>query len=162
LIVPTAALASFFVIGLANTASAQVCPGTTAKTNNTISATGMAIQKVVPDKVTVTFAVETMNKTAAGALRANSEAMSKVLGALEKVDVRKNETDTSFFSISPTYNNFQTGNVQELTGYTVTNSISIERSNLTNMSDWLDAGVRAGANRVDNLSFMASEDTRTN
>ena len=76
MIVPTAALASFFVIGLANTASAQVCPGTTADTNTTIPVTGMAFQKVVPEKVTVTFAVETMNKTAAGALRANTEAMN--------------------------------------------------------------------------------------
>jgi len=158
MIVPATALAAFIAIAVVNSASAQVYPGTIPDTNNTISVTGMAIQKVKPDRVTVTFAVETMNKTAGGALRANSEAMNKVLGALVDAGVKENETRTSFFSIAPTYNYSQTGNVQELTGYIVTNSILVESSNLTNVSDWVDAAVRAGANRVDSLSFTVSEE----
>jgi uncharacterized protein len=158
IIVPAAALAAFIAIAVVNTASAQVYPGTIPDTNNTISVTGMATQEVKPDRVTVTFAVETMNKTAGGALRANSEAMNKVLGALADAGVKENETRTSFFSIAPTYNYSQTGNVQKLTGYTVTNSILVESSNLTNVSDWVDAAVRAGANRVDSLSFTVSEE----
>jgi uncharacterized protein len=158
MIVPAAALAAFIAIAVVNTASAQVYPGTIPDTNNTISVTGMATQEVKPDRVTVTFAVETMNKTAGGALRANSEAMNKVLGALADAGVKENETRTSFFSIAPTYNYSQTGNVQKLTGYTVTNSILVESSNLTNVSDWVDAAVRAGANRVDSLSFTVSEE----
>lgn len=158
MIVPAAALVAFIAIAVVNSASAQVYPGTIPDTNNTISVTGMAIQKVKPDRVTVTFAVETMNKTAGGALRANSEAMNKVLGALVDAGVKENETRTSFFSIAPTYNYSQTGNVQKLTGYMVTNSILVESSNLTNVSDWVDAAVRAGANRVDSLSFTVSEE----
>lgn len=158
LIVPAAALAAVIAIAMANTASAQVYPGTIPDTNNTISVTGMATQKVEPDRVTVTFAVETTDKTAGDALRANSEAMNKVLGALEDAGVKENETRTSYFSISPTYNYSQTGNVQKLTGYTVTNSILVESSNLSNVSDWIDAAVKAGANRVDSLSFTVSEE----
>ncbi len=156
LIISTVAVA-VIAIAIINAASAQVYPGTIPDTNNTISVTGTAIQKVEPDRVTATFAIETTSKTAGDALRANSEAMNKVLGALKDAGVQENETHTSFFSISPTYNYSQSDNVQELKGYTVTNSIMVESSNLSNVSSWIDAAVGAGANRVDGLSFTVSE-----
>jgi hypothetical protein len=71
--------------------------------------------------------------------------------------VEENETSTAYFSIYPNYNYTEFG-AQELTGYTVTNSIMVESSHLSNVSDWIDAAVKAGANKVDSLSFTVSEE----
>lgn len=161
LMLPLAALA---VVAMGGAASAQIAPHydpTTVSaipdTNNTVFVTGTATEKVEPDRVMATFAVETVDEAAGDALRANSEAMNAVLAALEEAGVEENETHTAYFSIYPTYNYTEFG-AQELTGYTVTNSIMVESSNLSNVSDWIDAAVAAGANRVDSLSFTLSEE----
>jgi uncharacterized protein len=161
LILPMAALAA---IAMANAAYAQVPPyydPTTVSaipdTNNTIFVTGAATERVEPDRVTAIFAVETVDETAGAALEANSGTMDSVIAALVDAGVEENETSTAYFSIHPNYNYTEFG-AQELTGYTVTNSIMVESPNLSNVSDWIDAAVNAGANRVDSLSFTLSEE----
>lgn len=161
LILPLATLA---VISMAGAASAQISPSSDPATvpampdtNNTIFVTGTATQKAEPDTVTAVFAVETVDATAGGALESNSEAMDAVLAALQDAAVAENETRTAYFSIHPNYNNTEFG-AQELTGYTVTNSIIVESRDLSNVSSWIDTAVNAGANRVDSLSFTLSEE----
>lgn len=161
LILPLAALAA---VAMAGAAHAQVSPyydpatvSAIPDTNNTIFVTGTAMERVEPDRVTAIFAVETVDETAGAALEANSESMDEVIAALVDAGVEENETSTAYFSIYPYYNYTELG-AQELTGYTVTNSIMVESSNLANISDWIDAAVNAGANRVDSLSFTLSEE----
>ncbi|MEW6605177.1 MAG: SIMPL domain-containing protein, partial [Thermoproteota archaeon] len=161
LILPLATLA---VISMAGAASAQISPfsdpatvPTMPDTNNTLFVTGTATQKVEPDTITVIFAIETVDVTAGGALESNSEAIDAVIIALQDAGVAENETSTAYFSIHPNYNNTEFG-AQELTGYTVTNSIMVKSSHLSNVSDWIDTAVNAGANRVDSLSFTLSEE----
>jgi uncharacterized protein YggE len=157
LILPLAALA---VIATAGGAAAQIpSSNNTAMpdTNNTLFVTGTATERVEPDKVTAIFAVETVEDSAGAALKANSEAMDAVIAALMDAGVEENETSTAYFSIHPNYNYTEFG-AQELTGYTVTNSIMVESSNLSNVSDWIDAAINAGANRIDSLSFTISEE----
>lgn len=158
LVLPLAALA---VIATTGAASAQYYDPATVPaipdTNHTLFVTGTATERVEPDRVIAIFAVETVDETAGAALEANSEAMDSVIAALEDAGVGENETSTAYFSIYPNYNYTEFGG-QELTGYTVTNSIMVESSNLSNVSDWIDAAVSAGANRVDSLSFTVSEE----
>lgn len=167
LILPLVALT--VIAMMASAVSAQVSPSydpaqsTSAipDANNTIVVTGTATERVKPDRVTAAFAVETVDETAGAALKKNSEKMDSVIAALENAGVQENETRTAYFSISPNYNYTEFG-AQELTGYTVTNSIMVESSNLSNVSEWIDAAVRASANRVDSLSFTISEEKLDN
>jgi len=161
LILPLAAHAS---IAMAGAASAQVSryydPPTVSAmsdTTNTFFVTGTATEKFEPDRIMATFAVEMIDDTAGDAPRANPDAINDVLAALEEAGVEENDTSTAYFSIYPNYNYTEFG-AQELTGYTVTNSITVESSNLSNVSNWIDAAVSAGANRVDRLSFTLSEE----
>jgi uncharacterized protein YggE len=163
LVLPLAALAA---VAMAGAAYGQIFPyydpyypptSGIRDTNNTLSVTGTATEKVEPDRVMAIFAVETMDETAGDALRANSETMNAVLDALEEAGVSENETQTAYFSIYPNYNYTEFGTPVP-SGYVATNSIVVESSNLSNVSDWIDAAVGAGANRVDSLSFMVSEE----
>ena len=49
------------------------------------------------------------------------------------------------------------GTVGNITGYTVTNSIQIESSNINNISRWIDIAISTGANRVDSIYFSVSD-----
>src|SRR6185295_11619664 len=133
-------------------ASAQ----TDVTNNSTLFVTGSATNQTKPDKVTLSLGVETTNTTAQAALTANSDLMNKVLDALKAAGVQENETSTSIFSITPNYNYSADTNEGRLIGFTVSNSIQIESSNIESVSKWIDAAVLAGANNVNNIHFSLS------
>lgn len=141
------------ITGITQTASTN---NTATISNNftTLSAFGMASTNIKPDAVTLSLGVETTNKTANAAVVANSKSMNRVLDALIATDVRRNETSTSSFVISPNY--AQTGMRQNITGFTATNLITIQSSNVTSVSKWIDASIRAGANIVNSIHFSLS------
>lgn len=96
---------------------------TTTNATNTLSLIGTATTTVKPDKVTVSLGVETTNKTANMALVGNSKIMNQVIDALKVAGVKDNETSTSSFSISPTYNYSEHSVASRITGFTVSNTI---------------------------------------
>jgi uncharacterized protein len=130
----------------------------TTNVPNTLSLIGTATTTVKPDKVTVSLGVETTNKTADAALAANSKIMNQVLDRLKAAGVRDNETSTSSFSISPNYNYSQPSSTASIiTGFTVSNSIEIESTDINSTSKWIDTAIAAGANTVDRINFALSD-----
>jgi uncharacterized protein YggE len=116
----------------------------------------MATADVKPDKVTIIVGVETTNKTAKAALSSNAAALNKVLEVLLAAGVKKNETSTSSFSVSPNYNYSQGQN--KITGFTVANSIQIQSSNVNGTAKWIDTAVSSGgANTIDSINFALSD-----
>lgn len=127
-----------------------------SSSSNILSTSGIATTDVKPDKVTITVGVVTTNKTAKAALSSNSAAVNRVLEVLLAAGVRKNETSTSAFSVSPNYNYSQGQN--KITGFTVTNSIQIQSSNINNTGAWVDTAVSSGgANTIDGVDFTLSD-----
>jgi uncharacterized protein YggE len=124
---------------------------------NTLFDLGTATTKVKPDKVILVLGVETTNKTAKAALSINSATMNKVINVLLAAGVKQNETSTSAFSISPNYNYSKSGS-RNLTGFTVTNSMQIESSNINNTAKWIDTSVSSGgATTVNSVDFTLSD-----
>ena len=123
--------------------------------SHTISVTGSATTTVKPDKVILSLGVQTTNNTAKTALDSNSKSMNTVLEALLAAGVKRNETSTSSFNVSPNYNYSQGRNI--ITGFTVTNSLQIESSKISNVSEWLDTAISAGTNTVNSIDFTQSD-----
>ena len=130
--------------------------GQTDLTNSTLFVSGIASNQTKPDKVIVSLGVETTDTTAQAALTSNSNLMNKVLESLKAAGVQENETSTSTFNITPNYNYSSNNNQGRLIGFTVSNSIQIESSNIESVSKWIDAAVSAGANNVNNIYFSLS------
>ena len=125
-------------------------------TNNTVlSIPATAVADIKPDRVSLTFGVETTNKTADEALNRNSVLMTKILGGLFSNGLRQNETSTSVFSISPNYNYSQGRNT--ITGFSATNSILIRSSNINSTARWIDNAISSGATSVEGVVFELSE-----
>jgi len=123
--------------------------------SHTISVTGSATTTVKPDKVILSLGVQTTNNTAKTALDSNSKSMNTVLEALLAAGVKRNETSTSSFNVSPNYKYSQGRNI--ITGFTVTNSLQIESSKIANVSEWLDTAISAGTNTVNSIDFTQSD-----
>jgi uncharacterized protein YggE len=126
---------------------------------STLSTTGMAMSKIKPDKVLLKLSIINSEKKAETTLDANSQILNRVRTALIENGLNESQINTSLFTISPMYNysnsTLATGNI---TGYIATNSLQIESSDLANVPKWIDASVETGANRLDSLSFVVSQE----
>ena len=129
-----------------------------------ISVTGTATTSVEPDLLVITFGMETQEKTAKDALSKNSQSMSSVVDTIKSLGISEDEINTSRFNIYPVYDNYRDPKTerytQELIGYRVTNTITVETTHLDKAAEIIDGAVSTGANRVDNVYFTLSPQTQ--
>ena len=115
-----------------NQASAETTPFPSRE--KVISVVGVATTSVEPDLLVITFGVENQEKLARDALFANSESMTSIVDAIQSLGISEDEISTSRISIYPIYDNYRDPvtekYTQELIGYRVTNTISVETSQL--------------------------------
>jgi uncharacterized protein YggE len=156
-------LTSFLDIHIFDNAYALYSGNNTSNITNkdhTLAVSGSSTSQVIPDKVILTLGVQTLGKSAKAAALSNSATMSKIVDALLAAGLRKNETSTSSFSISPDYNYSKGAN--NITGFTVANSILIQSTNTSNVAKWIDTSVANGANSVDSVYFTVSDKRLSN
>ena len=124
-----------------------------------ITVIGSAEAQGVPDLATITAGVETRAETAAGALSANSEAMTAVLAALHGAGVARADVQTSQLSISPVYEPYREGTpeAQKVAGYEATNMVTVRVRDVAKLGATVDAVTTAGANRLYGIGFDVSE-----
>ena len=108
----------------------------------------------------ITFGVEIKEPTAKQALDSNSQAMNSIIETIKTTEITEDEMSTSRFNIRPVYEGYEDPLTkrwkQELTGYEVTNTITVETTQLNLAADIIDSAVTAGANKVDKVSFTLS------
>lgn len=127
----------------------------------TISVSGTATASSSPDSLVIVLGVESEAKTANESLSENSNSLNSVISALTNSGLSEDDIQTSNFSIYPMYDSIKdfNGNWQQvLTGYRVSNILSIQTDKIDSAGDIIDAAVSSGANRVDNVSFQLSDD----
>jgi uncharacterized protein YggE len=139
----------------------QQVPVIPASRERIVYATGSATASVLPDLVTVQFGVDTETKTAQDAINSNSDMMNTVISAVENIGITKDEISTAGFSIYPVYQDSvpdpNTGiHKSVLTGYQTSNTLYVKTTKLSMAGNIVDTAVAAGANRVDNISFLLS------
>ena len=127
----------------------------------TISVSGSATASSNPDTLIIVLGVESEAKTANESLSQNSNSLNSVISSLSNSGISEDDIQTSNFSIYPLYDSIKDsdGNWQQiLTGYRVSNILSIQTEKIDSAGDIIDAAVSSGANRVDNVSFQLSDD----
>jgi len=126
----------------------------------TISVSGSATASSNPDTLIIVLGVESEAKTANESLSQNSNSLNSVISSLSNSGISEDDIQTSNFSIYPLYDSIKDsdGNWQQiLTGYRVSNILSIQTEKIDSAGDIIDAAVSSGANRVDNVSFQLSD-----
>lgn len=117
----------------------------------TITITGEGEVKSAPDEAYLSAGVTTQAHSAAAALAANTRAMNAVFETLRKAGVDDKDMQTSGFSVQPQYSNDK--GPQRITGYEVSNTVSVTVEKLAALGATLDALVSSGANNIGDISF---------
>jgi uncharacterized protein YggE len=150
----TISIAALAAVLAAAVAVAVVRPGTahgTPAAPGTITVEGTATARVVPDTATFTFGQETDGASAKQALAANSAAMRRVISALLRNGVAKDDIQTQDVSVYPRRN--ENGDV---IGFSASGSVVATVRRLAKAGAVVDAAVGAGADETSGPEFGRS------
>jgi uncharacterized protein YggE len=105
-----------------------------------------------PDVATIGAGVVTQATQAGAAMASNAERMTATVAALRKAGVADRDIQTSQVSLQPQYR-YGENQPPVLTGYQVSNRVTVRLRDLRNAGRVLDALVAAGANQIDGPTF---------
>jgi uncharacterized protein len=149
-VIAAAGLAVAIFAGVFQPSGAQ---SAAADTSGGITVTGSGSANVTPDWASLAFGTVSQARTAAAALGASSQAVTRVIDALRKAGVAKADIQTSEVSLSPRFND----NGETIAGYTATDSVTATVRKLSGAGDVIDAAAGAGANQVSGPSLLLSD-----
>ncbi|HEX2224065.1 MAG TPA: SIMPL domain-containing protein [Thermoanaerobaculia bacterium] len=122
-----------------------------------LSVQGTGDARVTPDEATVRLGVFAQRPTAREAQDQVSRTGQAVLEAVRRLGVRPEQIQTSELSLGPVYDH-QEGREPRVSGYTASNVVSIRLEDLDQVGPVVDAGLGAGANRLDGVIFGLRDD----
>jgi uncharacterized protein YggE len=109
----------------------------------TVTVTGNSETKVAPDQAVISLLIQTKDVSADAAKNENSKISDDVTTALIKAGIEMKNIETENYNIYPEYN--WTNGGQDITGYTVSNSMKITTDDFKNVGKIIDASVDNGA-----------------
>ncbi len=129
-----------------------------------LSATGKV--QTVPDMAILQAAVISEGKTAKETMAANRLKMNDVFHSLKQVGIKQKDVQTSRLHVTPVYAPFSSDKsktAQRITGYRVSNQVTITIRNLTQTGIIIDAMIQSGANNISNINFgLQNQETALN
>lgn len=149
-----------FLVILMLLAIALLVTGVHAAENSdrVIITSGSSEVKVTPDRAQVTVSVQTENADVKVAQSENANRMDAVVKAIKTVGIADADIRTSGYSIYPVYDETPSLFGRNVKTYRVTNSVQVTIRDVTKTGEVIDAAVAAGANQVDSIMFMVSEE----
>lgn len=149
-------LLAVLVMGfLWTTASGERFTATSTANPGTISVSGEAEVRVIPDEVRITLGVETWHKELSVAKGRNDRAASDVIAIAQRFGIASKHIQTDYISIEPRYEDSYFR--YDLEGYFVRKSIVITLQDISLFEDLLTAVTEEGATNVYGIDFRTSE-----
>jgi hypothetical protein len=113
----------------------------------------------VPDIATLSLGIEAQEATVSEAQARASEAMDRVMTALEDNDVAEKDIQTQYFSINKVTRWDEEKQQEIVIGYRVSNMVTAKIRDIDNAGLIIDAVVTAGGDltRIDNISFSIDD-----
>jgi hypothetical protein len=124
----------------------------------TLTVSGLGTIASEPDEAHVSMGVQSTGKTAQEALDANTERMNAVFAALKASGIADKDMQTSNFSVSPRYKSYPRGESGPpvITGYIVSNQLTVRVRDLGRLGSVLDKVTKDGANQLGGIRFAIS------
>ena len=130
---------------------------TTPEHTITVSGTGRVTLK--PDVADLHLGVQ-VNRPSVKVARADAAAaMTKVLAALKALGIADKDIQTSNVSLQPTYDYNSGSNPPRITGFQMSNSVTVTVRDLEKLGDAIDNTLTAGATSLDSVSFRVDNQT---
>ncbi|MFZ1896544.1 SIMPL domain-containing protein [Methanoregula sp.] len=136
------------------------CASAADSTNDhVIQVSGTGSVTGTPDRVHISFAVETDNPDVKIAQANNAVAMNNVVDALAASGIPPGQMKTTDYSITPVYQTDNNGVFSNtIKTYQVTNALQVTLRDTNTTGQVIDTAVAAGANQVNSIQFMLSNE----
>lgn len=138
--------------------AAQEGTGAGAPLVPVLSVQGTGDARVTPDEATVRLGVFAQQPTARAAQDQVSRTAQAVLEAVRRLGVAPEQIQTSELSLGPVYDQPREGGEPRVSGYNASNVVSIRLEKLDQVGPVIDAGLGAGANRLEGVAFGLRDD----
>lgn len=125
-----------------------------------LSVQGSGSSRVDPDEATVRLGVLAQAPTAQAVMQQVNQTANAILAAVRKLGVPDKDIQTSELNLSPVYaqNAPERGGEPRISGYQASNVVSIRLTKMEQVGPAVDAGLGAGANRLDGVVFGLQND----
>ena len=143
--------------GLLITVLAGACSSNTSRVTR-VAVTGETSLKAQPDAAVVVLSVITQGAQAFNAQQDNARKSDAVIHALEGSAGANPEIKTSDYSLRPQYDE-RYNKLPKIIGYEARNSVMVTMGDLSKVGAVIDAASRAGANSVENVSFILRDNS---
>ena len=143
--------------GILLLAFAAISPAYAA--DHLVTVTGEATVSVAPDTSIIRIGVTSLGKTAREASDANARQMTSVLAAIKDSGIADKDVQTSQLSLQPQYDPNRPG-AAHLTGFQVTNRVSVKIHDIGKLPAILDHAIAAGANEMSGIEFPVSDQSK--
>jgi uncharacterized protein len=125
--------------------------------DHVITVSGSGTVMGTPDRVTISFSVQTENSDVKLAQSSNALAMNNVVDALAAAGVPRDQMKTTDYTITPVYQDDKGVFSSKVKTYQVTNTLRVTLKDTNQTGQIIDTAVNAGANQVDSIQFMLSD-----
>ena len=132
------------------------CSMAFAQETRTISVDGTSVIKAMSDRATVNISIESTAKDAKEASAQNAIVMNKIQKDIMALAITKDNIKTTNYNLYPLYNRKDNGR-QEITGYSVSNQITVTVDNIDIVGNVIDTAINAGANSVNSVEFSLKD-----
>jgi len=114
----------------------------------TITVNGTGTAEVKPDRATLRMSIVAREATLTAAQKAAAEVTTKVLQMTDRMDIDRDQVDTTGASVRPDYRWNREKEEQELRGYIAERQISVVIKDLEMLGAVVEGAVDAGVNQV--------------
>lgn len=118
-----------------------------------IVVTGNGTVRADPDVAYVRLGVSSRAKTAKDAQAQTNAAIAKFYAALDALRIDRKDIQTSRLTLNAYYDNPRPGQRPEIAGYEAENVIAVRLTDFAKIGPVVDAGVEAGVNNMQGVSF---------
>src|SRR5215468_11975214 len=121
----------------------------------TVEVNGDAEVKVVPDRVSIQFGVETRNASLETATAGTDAAVKKIIAAFRTLGVDESDIQTDYIRVEIAY--ADQGRSTTIDHYTAMKGVQVTLKDVARFDQLLQTGLRSGANKIDSVNFSTSE-----
>ena len=131
--------------------------GCGALAEGTLNVTGSGTVYVAADRVSASLGISISGEDLAELQNQANERMSAICQALLDAGLEGSNISTNYLYISPRYD--YSGEMEKITGYSISNSLTILTDDIDSIGSYIDAAFDAGANTFDSINFTTKDDS---
>ena len=145
-----------YAYGQSTSSSDSPIPALTVRGSSEVAAS--------PDQALVQLGAAARSEKATDAQQQVNRIVASILKAVKAAGIPAENISTAELSLVPVYEQTsrkpaEPGGLPRIVGYSAANVVRVEINEVNKVGDVIDAGINAGANRLEGLSFALKDDT---